>query len=363
MDEANGKILVVDDEESVRSIISRGLQSMGYECVTAADGKEALWKAFMQDFDLVLTDIKMPGISGMEVLSQITKEHPDTVVVMISALADTKTAVEAMKLGACDYVTKPFNLDDLAVRVERALERRKLVMENREHQLHLEQKVKSQVGQIQQYYHEAIEALAREETALKELSKGGGKEHGETTADTKAAAKSREASSSVKGIARKLSQMIGGAIPESPGDISDTAIAQTGTIIEEPQTQQGRGRQKKKKKSLALYQGVAELAIVPPVSLYQMMQLHEHLRIIPQIQILNLGGSVDKGITVRLILESPAPLIQILREQPEVERASDESQVSEQKVPRRKGEDPPVRRIVVELLEKSATEDADPTPD
>ena len=176
MDKVKGMILIVDDEEPIRNAVSRKLQAKGYSCVTAADGEDALWKAFMQDFALVLLDIKMPGMSGMEVLSRVIIDHPDTGVVMITAVGDSQTAVEAMKLGAYDYVTKPFNLDDLVMRVERALERRGLVLENREYQLRLEQKLEQQTGQVQQYYHEAIKALANEEMALKKLSGAPGTE-------------------------------------------------------------------------------------------------------------------------------------------------------------------------------------------
>jgi len=176
MDKVKGMILIVDDEEPIRNAVSRKLQAEGYSCVTAADGEDALWKAFMQDFALVLLDIKMPGMSGMEVLSRVIIDHPDTGVVMITAVGDSQTAVEAMKLGAYDYVTKPFNLDDLVMRVERALERRGLVLENREYQLRLEQKLEQQTGQVQQYYHEAIKALAHEEMALKKLSGAPGTE-------------------------------------------------------------------------------------------------------------------------------------------------------------------------------------------
>ena len=170
MDEGKGTILIVDDEESIRNAVARRLKTEGYKCMTAGDGKEALWKAFMQDFALVLLDIKMPGMSGMEVLSRMITDHPDTGVVMITAVGDSETAVEAMKQGAYDYVTKPFNLDDLVIRVERALERRGLVMVNRGYQLRLEQMVEQQTGQMRQYFHEAIEALAHEQMALEKLS-------------------------------------------------------------------------------------------------------------------------------------------------------------------------------------------------
>ncbi|MEE8372403.1 MAG: response regulator [Dehalococcoidia bacterium] len=135
MSEAKGKILVVDDEESIRTLISRRLMADGHDCTLACNGEEALKTVSTQDFDLVLSDIKMPGLSGLEVLSQIVVEHPDIGVVMISAVADTQTAVEAMKLGAYDYVTKPFELDALSTRVEKALERKILILENRDYKL------------------------------------------------------------------------------------------------------------------------------------------------------------------------------------------------------------------------------------
>jgi len=89
MEEAKGMILIVDDEEPITNALSRKLQAEGYNCVIAADGKEALKKAFMQDFALVLLDIKMPGMSGMEVLSRMATDYPDTSVVMITAVGDS----------------------------------------------------------------------------------------------------------------------------------------------------------------------------------------------------------------------------------------------------------------------------------
>ncbi len=132
MNQSKGNVLVVDDDQAVRSVVSRKMQSSGYDCVTAADGREALEKVGTQTFDLVLLDIKMPGPSGMEVLPQIVTGNPDTCVIMITAVVETETAVQAMKLGAYDYVTKPFNLDDLSFRVEKALERKRLIRENKE---------------------------------------------------------------------------------------------------------------------------------------------------------------------------------------------------------------------------------------
>ena len=216
MEEAGGTILIVDDEGSIRDILCRKLQSEGYDCVVAANGKEALWKAFMQDFDLVLMDIKMPGLSGMEVLPKMVTDHPDTCVVMLTAVADIETAVEAMKVGAYDYLTKPFNMDDLVMKVERALERRRLILENRDYQLRLEQRVERQARQIQQYHSEATEALVREQAALEEL---------EATRWSR------------KGFARKLSQILGVGTPDSSGERSGAAHIQTDAASGEAQGQ------------------------------------------------------------------------------------------------------------------------------
>ena len=106
-------ILVVDDEESIRDILCRKLQSQGYNCIVALDGKDALWKAFMQDFDLVIMDIKMPGMSGMEVLPKMVTDHPDTGVIMLTAIGHELNKKFAMEMSADGYITKPFTYQEL----------------------------------------------------------------------------------------------------------------------------------------------------------------------------------------------------------------------------------------------------------
>jgi DNA-binding NtrC family response regulator len=127
MDEAQRTVLVVDDEEPVRRVLASKLKREGYDCATAADGREALDKVISEHFDLVLLDIKMPGISGMEALPRIVAESPGTCVVMSTAVVDAQMALEALNLGACDYITKPFDLDEVARRVDRALEAKGLM--------------------------------------------------------------------------------------------------------------------------------------------------------------------------------------------------------------------------------------------
>ncbi len=229
MEQARGIILIVDDEEAIRGILSRKLEVDGYHCEVAADGKEALWKAFMKDFDLVLMDIKMPGLSGMEALPQMVTNHPDTCVIMMTAVVDTETAVQAMKLGAYDYVTKPFDLDDLGMRIGKALERRKLVLENRDNQLRLEQKIHQQTLQIQKYYREAVETLSREQMALENSQTESMSKQGKTAPGSEVAVKPAESSSSVREFAKKLSQLFSRGTPDLSDEKNDDASAQTGT--------------------------------------------------------------------------------------------------------------------------------------
>jgi len=156
----NVHILVVDDEPTVREVLVRTLASEGYKCQTAASVDEALAKLSSAEFDLVMTDIMMPGRSGMELLQEVQRQWPDTAVMMITAVVDTQTAIQAMKLGAYDYVLKPFNLDDVRLSVDRALEKQRLILANREYQESLERKVEEQTAEISRTYLGALQALA-----------------------------------------------------------------------------------------------------------------------------------------------------------------------------------------------------------
>ena len=114
-------ILVVDDEDALRTVLSGELASEGYEVRTAADGDEAVTEMGKVTFDLVLLDIKMPRMNGFEVLKFIKEKHPKTKVVMLTGFADLKNAIESKKLGADDFVSKPYDLVDLLTTIERVL--------------------------------------------------------------------------------------------------------------------------------------------------------------------------------------------------------------------------------------------------
>jgi len=143
------RVLVVDDEQSMRELLGIMLRQVGYD-VTQADGGEAAIQALKTTdvFDLVITDLRMRKVDGLAVLRAAKEHSPHTVVLVVTAFASTETAVEAMKLGAYDYVTKPFKLDELKLTIANALERKRLQDENRElkRQLRTERGFDSFVG-------------------------------------------------------------------------------------------------------------------------------------------------------------------------------------------------------------------------
>ena len=124
------KILVVDDEQSLREVLSIMLKRAGYAVISAADGEEAIECLNKEIFDLVITDLRMPKIDGMEVLKAVKSASPETVVLVITAFATADSAVEAMKQGAYDYLTKPFQVDEVQLIIRNALEKRRLTTEN-----------------------------------------------------------------------------------------------------------------------------------------------------------------------------------------------------------------------------------------
>lgn len=126
MKKHNGKILVVEDEKSMREVLKILLDGENYEVMTASDGLEGLSSLDKDIFDLVITDMKMPKADGFQVLKKVKEISPDTIVIMITAFGTKETAIEAMKLGAYDYINKPFNIDEIRLIVRRSLEKKRL---------------------------------------------------------------------------------------------------------------------------------------------------------------------------------------------------------------------------------------------
>ena len=116
------KILVVDDDKNIRRTVSMALESLDYFVHTAFDGKDAMVQLTGDKYDLIITDLKMPGMNGMELLAQAIATYPDIKIVLISAHATVDNAVEAMKLGAVDFLQKPFTPKELRNIVHRVLE-------------------------------------------------------------------------------------------------------------------------------------------------------------------------------------------------------------------------------------------------
>ncbi len=118
-------VLIVDDEKNIRLTLSTSLETLGLETDSAEDGREALVKLRDKEFGIVLLDLRMPGLNGMDVLRQAIKSRPDIRVIILSAYGTIDLAVEAMKLGAVDFIPKPFVPEEIRERVVRVLDREK----------------------------------------------------------------------------------------------------------------------------------------------------------------------------------------------------------------------------------------------
>ena len=126
------RILVIDDEKNIREGLQMALEDDGYEVLTAEDGTVGLQKALTEVVDLVITDLRMPGVGGQELLRRVTSETPGVPVIVLTGHGTVETAVEAMRMGAYDFLTKPLDLDRLSLLVKRALQNRELVLQHRE---------------------------------------------------------------------------------------------------------------------------------------------------------------------------------------------------------------------------------------
>jgi DNA-binding NtrC family response regulator len=133
-------ILIVDDEEIVRESLASWLEEDGYEVAAAENGPRALERLPEKDWNLAMVDLKMPGMDGIQLMDEIRKIKPDTIVIIMTAYATVDTAVQAMKKGAYDYIVKPFNPEDLSLTIRKIIEHQKLVREN----LYLRKELKKQ---------------------------------------------------------------------------------------------------------------------------------------------------------------------------------------------------------------------------
>lgn len=151
--------LVVDDEPRLRQVLVRVMVGEGFRCEEASNGVEALEKLAGGDYVLVLSDLRMPRMDGLELLSNIRKKHPEIAVVLITAVAEVEVALSALSMGAMDYLTKPFHIEEVRARVAQALEKRRLVLENRQYQQELEDRVAVQAGRIEELFLGGVQAV------------------------------------------------------------------------------------------------------------------------------------------------------------------------------------------------------------
>jgi len=142
------RILIVDDEPMIRNILKTVVEAEGFKSDTAQNGKEALECLQGKHYQMVLTDMRMPVMDGLCLLQHVKASYEDTPVIMITAVSDAKSAIDTLSSGACDYVIKPFNVSDLRNKILGALERRKLILENKQYQSFLERRVQEQTADL-----------------------------------------------------------------------------------------------------------------------------------------------------------------------------------------------------------------------
>jgi putative two-component system response regulator len=162
------RILVADNEAITRDILERKLTAIGYACESCKNGREALTLLSKRKFDLVLADVLMPEMGGTSLLKEALTISPDIAVILVTSIVNIEVAVDSLKDGAYDYITKPFTLEEVSISVSRALEKRRLVLENRTYQRTLEERVASRTRQLQEAlgvlehtYHSTLVALSK----------------------------------------------------------------------------------------------------------------------------------------------------------------------------------------------------------
>jgi putative two-component system response regulator len=154
-----GTILIVDDEKTVRRSLHKCLSMNGFSCEEASNAREALAQLKNKAVELVILDIMMPGTSGSDLLPRLRKAFPDTAVVMATAVVDPDTIISCMKNGAQDYITKPFDVNQLIANIQLALQKRKLELNLKAQRQVLQGKVEEQAKELQKLFIDAVESL------------------------------------------------------------------------------------------------------------------------------------------------------------------------------------------------------------
>lgn len=152
--------LIVDDEPALRQLLVALMTDVGFVCIEAGDGEAALATLERQEVSLVLSDLRMPKLDGLGLLAEVRRRWPDTAMVLITGVADVKVAVKALSSGAMDYLTKPVNVGEVRVRVAQAMEKRRLILENRGYQERLQEKVRLQAKRLEELFLASVQSLA-----------------------------------------------------------------------------------------------------------------------------------------------------------------------------------------------------------
>ncbi|HMS03523.1 MAG TPA: response regulator [Gemmatimonadaceae bacterium] len=152
--------LIVDDEAPLRAVLRRILEQQGMRCRDAASGAEALAMLEAEPAALVLSDYHMPEMDGVQLLGVIRERWPETAVVMVTGVSDVDLAVQCLGNGAMDYVTKPFRVEEIRGRLGQALEKRRLLLENRAYRQHLEERVQAQARAYEELFLASLQSLA-----------------------------------------------------------------------------------------------------------------------------------------------------------------------------------------------------------
>jgi len=147
------RILVVDDEELICSIFAKRLKKEGYSCITANNGREALNQFYKDTPSLIISDIKMPQMGGMELLKKVKAVDPKMMIIIMTSYPEIDLAIEAMRIGAFDFIIKPVELDLVILSVKKALERKRLEEEVEAYHHHLEKLVDERTAKLQEAYH------------------------------------------------------------------------------------------------------------------------------------------------------------------------------------------------------------------
>lgn len=153
------RCVIADDDARLRQVLVRLMKSEGFHCVEAASGQEALAQLAATPTAVLLTDLRMPEMDGLELLAVAHERFPELAIILITAVADVDVALQALTAGAMDYVTKPFRLEEIRARVAKAMEKRCLIIENRSYQQGLEQRVAEQAHRIEELFLGGIQAL------------------------------------------------------------------------------------------------------------------------------------------------------------------------------------------------------------